>query len=139
VVFIDLDFFKVVNDRDGHAAGDKVLTDLGAVLRAGIRGNDLAARFGGEEFLLVLGNAGIDGALSTLQRIKTRWSAVRPEVTFSAGIAEVEGGLDATAAISAADSALYRAKQAGRDRWEIAMPSAAGNIPTYKAQSAIRI
>jgi diguanylate cyclase (GGDEF)-like protein len=125
VVFIDLDFFKVVNDRDGHSAGDEVLSDLGKVLRGGIRGNDLAARFGGEEFLLVLGHAGIDGARSTLWRIKSRWSAVRPDVTFSAGIAEVASDLDATAAIAAADRALYRAKQGGRDRWEIAAPAAA--------------
>lgn len=119
VVFIDLDFFKVVNDRDGHSAGDKVLSDLGETLRASIRGNDLAARFGGEEFLLVLGDAGIDGALTTLQRIKARWSTMQPGVTFSAGIAEVAADLDATVAISAADRALYRAKLAGRDRWEI--------------------
>ncbi len=120
VVFIDLDFFKAINDRDGHSAGDKVLTDLADTLRSGIRGNDLAARFGGEEFLLVLGDAGIDGALLTLRRIKMRWSVTRPEVTFSAGIAEVKDDLDATAAIAAADRALYRAKLAGRDRWEIA-------------------
>jgi diguanylate cyclase (GGDEF)-like protein len=125
VVFIDLDFFKVVNDRDGHSAGDKVLSDLGETLRASVRGNDLAARFGGEEFLLILGDAGIDGALLTLERIKRRWSAIQPAVTFSAGIAEVGSDLDATAAISAADGSLYRAKQDGRNRWEISVLAAA--------------
>jgi diguanylate cyclase (GGDEF)-like protein len=127
VVFIDLDFFKLINDRDGHSAGDKVLSDLGETLRGCIRGHDLAARFGGEEFLLVLGDAGVDGALSTLERIKQRWTEIQPEVTFSAGVTEVAADHDATAAIAAADRALYQAKQAGRDRWEIATLTAANS------------
>lgn len=121
IIFIDLDHFKSVNDRDGHGAGDIVLSSLGATLRKVIRSShDLAARFGGEEFLIVLTGGGLNGAITTLEQIKAEWSHVSPGVTFSAGVAVVGPAGNGASAIEAADRALYVAKQSGRDRWEVA-------------------
>jgi diguanylate cyclase (GGDEF)-like protein len=120
VVFVDLDHFKMVNDRDGHAAGDKVLAAFGSVLRSASRSEDLAVRFGGEEFVLVLVGAGVDGAMRCLERIKERWTLLQSDVTFSAGIAVVTDAVGGHVAIKAADAALYQAKSEGRDCWRSA-------------------
>ncbi len=115
VVLVDLDHFKQINDVHGHAAGDRVLAEFGAVLRAVIRGGDMAVRYGGEEILLLLPRSGVDGAEVMLARLRGCWrSPVRP--TFSAGVAVHDHG-PADATIQRADLALYRAKQAGRDCW----------------------
>jgi diguanylate cyclase (GGDEF)-like protein/PAS domain S-box-containing protein len=120
VVMIDLDHFKDVNDRHGHAAGDAVLVSFGKVLRAQARAQDTSCRIGGEEFALVLTDAGVSGAVKLVDRIRKAWSSAAPQaVTFSAGIAAVDthGGM---AALVAADQALYEAKALGRDRTELA-------------------
>jgi diguanylate cyclase (GGDEF)-like protein len=114
VVIIDLDHFKQVNDHHGHAAGDDVLRSFGAVLLENVRGRDLVGRYGGEEFVLVIGPSSEPETL--LQRLRERWEAARPqEVTFSAGIARFTG--DGETTLRLADRALYRSKEAGRDRW----------------------
>ncbi|MGK2947704.1 MAG: EAL domain-containing protein [Acidimicrobiales bacterium] len=123
VVMIDLDHFKDVNDQHGHAAGDGVLVAFGEVLMTVVRAQDTSCRIGGEEFALVLTGADVDGAVELIDRIRTVWSKAPPlPVTFSAGVAQV-GADGGTAALLAADRALYRAKALGRDRTELASPS----------------
>jgi diguanylate cyclase (GGDEF)-like protein len=115
VIMLDLDHFKQVNDTWGHAAGDEVLRAFGRVLRGTVRGRDTVGRFGGEEFLIILGPSG--GAADVfLQRLQAEWLAERPfPVTFSAGIVLSAGHPDET--VSLADQALYQAKAAGRNQW----------------------
>jgi diguanylate cyclase (GGDEF)-like protein len=114
VIMLDLDFFKQVNDTLGHAGGDEVLRVFGRVLRGTVRGRDIVGRFGGEEFLVVLGPPGDADAF--LRRLRADWQTERPiPVTFSAGIALSAGDPDET--VSLADQALYQAKEAGRDQW----------------------
>lgn len=113
VVMIDLDHFKKVNDTFGHDAGDLVLKALGTTMLANVRERDSAARFGGEEFVIILHDD--SDADSFLERLRAEWHQARPHpLTFSAGIARVrEGGAHA---LRAADRALYRAKRTGRNR-----------------------
>jgi diguanylate cyclase (GGDEF)-like protein len=123
--FLDLDHFKQVNDRYGHAAGDAVLRELGKRLRASFRGEDVVARWGGEEFLVAM--FGTDKA-DAVRRLSAVLSAFRAEgfaapagetfhVTCSAGIAEYPSdGIDVDTLYALADQALYQAKAGGRDR-----------------------
>jgi diguanylate cyclase (GGDEF)-like protein len=115
VVLIDLDQFKLVNDTAGHAAGDRVLVSLAQYLRGAARDADAIARYGGEEFLLVLRGAG-DAAMAAMQRLLEGWRGLRPLTTFSAGVAVHQAGRSPAATLGRADAALYRAKNAGRDR-----------------------
>lgn len=113
VVMCDLDHFKVINDRDGHGAGDRVLAGFGNLLRASLRGEDLAARYGGEEFVLILVETSPEAALDVLARMRSRWEIVCPGTTFSAGIASVSTTV--ANAITSADEALYESKNNGRN------------------------
>ena len=122
---IDIDHFKRVNDTFGHEAGDDVLRTLSAFLRAQIRHEDLAFRYGGEEFLLVLPCATFDGVPSRIEQIRERITHVTiehlhrplPAITLSIGVAIFpDHGDTADAVIRCADAALYLAKEAGRDR-----------------------
>ena len=123
VVLFDVDHFKRVNDTWGHPDGDEVLARIGALLRAYTREQvDTAARFGGEEFVLLLPDTGLDGAQAVAEKIANRLrneafdvAGERFFVTQSVGIAEVVEG-DVGWALRVADRNLYRAKQAGRDR-----------------------
>ena len=113
VIAIDLDDFKATNDTFGHAAGDAVLRAFGACLHEHLRAGDLAARIGGDEFALVLDDAGIDGARGLLDRLRAAWGQQRPHpVGFSAGVAAARPSGPETH--RAADDALYAAKAAGR-------------------------
>ncbi len=120
LVMLDIDRFKQFYDVFGHLAGDAVLRSIGAMLRAGVRLQDVVVRFGGEEFCLLLPATGRDGAASLVNQLRvtaTKRSDVpgvsRP--TFSAGIAQWDGTEGRQSLISRADTALYRAKDAGRD------------------------
>jgi diguanylate cyclase (GGDEF)-like protein len=115
VVMCDLDHFKVLNDRDGHAAGDQALADFGALLRGALRGEDAAGRYGGEEFVLLLADTSPEAALDVLHRMRARWSTTQPGVTFSSGIAAISDAIPIGAAMAAADEALYASKSAGRN------------------------
>ena len=125
LALIDLDRFKQINDRHGHATGDTVLRRLGELLLRRFRGDDVVARWGGEEFLVgMYGMTRSDGVIR-LQEALDQFgeeefpapSSARFSVTFSAGVAEYPvDGADLTALYQAADRAMYRAKQAGRDR-----------------------
>lgn len=114
VAILDLDHFKSVNDRFGHAAGDEVLVSLAQYLDRSLRDGDAVARFGGEEFLVVLRAAGTNAA-GAMERLAAGWRRTDPVTTFSAGVAVHEAGREPAATLAAADRALYGAKDAGRD------------------------
>jgi diguanylate cyclase (GGDEF)-like protein len=113
VLLIDIDRFKWLNDSAGHAAGDDVLRDFGAAVRDVIRVGDRAVRYGGEEFLVLLPGAGVTGAQRLDERLRAAWQSLRPDVTFSAGIAVV--GHVQRPVLDRADAALYAAKESGRN------------------------
>ena len=114
VIMIDLDHFKDVNDTLGHAEGDRVLRILGLTLASTLRATDHAGRYGGEEFVVIIADLSAEAFLTRLQ---LDWVAARPyPITFSAGLALAAP--DPTQALEAADRAMYRAKQAGRDQWQ---------------------
>jgi diguanylate cyclase (GGDEF)-like protein len=119
VLLIDLDHFKSVNDTDGHAAGDAVLADLGTFLGQALRGSDTAARFGGEEFIVILWQAEVE-APAIAERLLAEWRATRSRTTFSVGLAVHAEGRTTEETLRMADKALYRAKRAGRDRLAVA-------------------
>jgi diguanylate cyclase (GGDEF)-like protein len=129
IVLADLDGFKDVNDEHGHAVGDEVLRAFADVLRETVRESDVAGRWGGEEFLLLLPGADLDGAAQFAERVRagleTRRIPSAPElrVTASFGVAEYAGESNSEQLVAAADSALYRAKRGGKDRVERAVPA----------------
>ncbi len=114
VVMLDLDHFKAVNDRFGHARGDLLLQELASYLRLAVRDQDSIARIGGEEFLVVL--RGPTDPAAVVERLVSGWRSGSPLATLSAGTARHHAGDDAETTRARADSALYSAKQAGRDR-----------------------
>ena len=124
VVTLDIDHFKAVNDRFGHAAGDTVLTAVARLLQASVRDGDTAVRLGGEEFLVLLPGADRGQALRRAEEMRRGVAAVvhafggeRIHVTVSAGVAvRPDDGVSAGTLLEAADRALYVAKAAGRDR-----------------------
>ncbi|MFK4874547.1 diguanylate cyclase [Novosphingobium sp. ZW T3_23] len=124
LALFDLDHFKQINDRYGHATGDDVLVRFVAILRGAVREGDLVARLGGEEFAALLGGLSLDQAHLVCERIRTRFeeaavrdpSGARVEATVSIGIAPLSSGQDGRAVMALADDTLYRAKQEGRNR-----------------------
>ncbi len=119
----DLDFFKQVNDRFGHLAGDAVLREVAARLRAGFRDFDLLARYGGEEFVIILDHATNRQAVEICERVRQRISAtpvavagLQIPITVSFGIARALAGDSPETLFERADRALYAAKDAGRNR-----------------------
>jgi diguanylate cyclase (GGDEF)-like protein len=123
IALLDIDFFKQINDRHGHAAGDEVLRSFAAAARAELRAGDVLARWGGEEFLLMLPHTGEDAAQAVVERIRARVGALRVEgvsggrrISFSAGLTARRGVEPLADTISRADKALYQAKSSGRDR-----------------------
>ena len=115
LAMIDLDHFKKVNDRYGHAVGDRVLFDLANYLATTIRDGDTVARFGGEEFLLVMKRVG-DQAGPTVERLAQGWRDLDPITSFSAGVAAHRDKETAAETLARADAAMYEAKRSGRNR-----------------------
>jgi diguanylate cyclase (GGDEF)-like protein len=126
LVILDLDNFKRVNDTLGHAAGDRVLMELGTYLRSSVRDADAVARFGGEEFLLVVRRAG-SNLIPTVERLLAGWRSSGATVTLSAGAALHIAGRGPTATFELADALLYEAKAEGRDRLVAEHPPVAGS------------
>lgn len=126
VVMADLDHFKVVNDTHGHQAGDAVLAAFGAQLRQNTRASDVVARFGGEEFLVLMPDTGLVSATDWAERMRALSAAttvppLTSPVTVSLGVAELEPGITNPSEaiyrlVERVDAALYRAKRAGRNR-----------------------
>ena len=124
VIMCDLDFFKRINDTLGHLAGDVVLREFGARVSHGLRTTDVAGRIGGEEFLLVLPETDLEGAMLLAERLRVATGEVPfdlpsgpVKVTCSLGVAERrEEDRDGGALMGRADGALYLAKRDGRDK-----------------------
>jgi diguanylate cyclase (GGDEF)-like protein len=124
VLIVDLDHFKRINDRFGHAAGDQVLQEVSSAILSNLRDSDHAFRYGGEEFVAILAETKLDGAIAVAERIREGVDAAQVEceghkvhVTVSVGVAEA--GADV---LDRADRALYKAKKAGRNRIKVAPP-----------------
>ena len=120
VILIDLDHFKQINDRFGHAMGDEVLRKVAATLLTVMRKTDLVGRYGGEEFLVVLPHTGWQEAMDAAERIRVAvkdltWADPQVRLTVSGGVCECRGETP-DALVRAADGKLYQAKEAGRDR-----------------------
>jgi diguanylate cyclase (GGDEF)-like protein/PAS domain S-box-containing protein len=120
LLMIDVDHFKKFNDSYGHLAGDEVLKGVALWLRDLVRTTDFVARFGGEEFAVILPNTGLGGALLLAERVRAAIARPRPDlksVTISIGVAALTSDhSDVNALVSNADEALYRAKAEGRNR-----------------------
>jgi diguanylate cyclase (GGDEF)-like protein len=126
VAMLDVDFFKGVNDKSGHAAGDQALRELGRVLRSAARSTDLLARYGGDEFVLLMPETTLPQAAQSVERLR---SAVEADagtagLTISCGVAEWSRLPNDTGAnvVRRADAALYQAKHAGRNRTHLSAP-----------------
>lgn len=124
----DIDHFKHVNDTFSHAVGDLVLQQVGAILKDQFRPHDVVARFGGEEFVLALVGATAEQAARAAERLRGRiqafdWATVQPGLllTVSIGLAACEGLVDVDEALSRADTALYEAKDGGRNLVRVAV------------------
>lgn len=134
---LDLDHFKAFNDRYGHAAGDALLREFGKFLKANVRGGDIACRYGGEEFLLLLPEATVEETRERAEQIRTAMrnlqvthGGVLEPVTLSAGVAVFpQHGAFHEALLRAADLALYEAKRSGRDRVVVHEGAAPGHKP----------
>jgi two-component system, cell cycle response regulator len=134
VIMLDIDFFKQVNDTEGHLGGDRVLQEFARRLQGEVRGEDAAGRWGGEEFLVILAQTDAEGALALAERIRV---AIGSEpftlddhaiaVTMSAGSASGPLG-DIDELVRRADIALYQAKAAGRNR-VVAAPTLESETP----------
>jgi diguanylate cyclase (GGDEF)-like protein len=126
LVMIDLDFFKEVNDRYGHAGGDLVLANVGRLLQDGARSTDIAGRYGGEELCLILPDTNLAGARILAEGLRVKIAAFvhgdgagpgRVTASFGVAVADHAGG-DCSSLLKVADDALYRAKANGRNRVE---------------------
>jgi len=125
LLFIDIDRFKEINDRYGHVLGDKVLCAVADVIRASVKGRDIAARLGGEEFAVLLPATSLQGALALAQQLREALEKGRVRrqqgppiatVTMSVGVAYGRAEDSLETLIARADASMYAAKQAGRNR-----------------------
>ncbi len=117
VALVDLDRFKAVNDTLGHAAGDRLLREVAEAFAGAVRSIDLVTRVGGEEFAVALPTSSLELAAQIVERLRT---SVPSGITASAGLALWHGYEDAATLVQRADTALYDAKSAGRDRLTVA-------------------
>lgn len=134
LIMLDIDFFKLYNDRYGHQGGDECLKRVGGILEGSARrDSDLAARYGGEEFAVILPETGMQGAMDVAETVRTNIerqniphesSRVSDHVTVSMGVATwvPERGSEPDELISRADQALYKAKESGRNQVKCSMP-----------------
>ncbi|UCX06170.1 GGDEF domain-containing protein [Shewanella glacialimarina] len=123
VAIIDIDHFKRVNDNHGHLVGDKVLCELAQLLQSQMRSNDLLARWGGEEFVVILPNTTLDDAMELNERLRQFIASNNiqgMELTISLGVAQYELKDTVHSLLDRADKALYEAKSAGRNRVVVA-------------------
>jgi diguanylate cyclase (GGDEF)-like protein len=148
VLLIDLDHFKLINDRFGHAVGDRVLAIFAEAARKSMRGSDLIGRMGGEEFAAILVETSRDKASEVAERIRAIFAHMAQDVdgyrvgaTVSIGLVHcLERTLNIAELLTQADHALYYAKERGRNRIEIAaIPMHAGQDGVPSPRSAVAI
>lgn len=127
LVMLDIDSFKELNDQFGHQAGDAALSELGKVIRAATRREDFSARYGGDEIAIILPETGQPGCLSVVRRLLASvrehdfmFDGKRLPFSISIGLAHFKPDMSITQIVGAADQALYKAKQAGKNRFEAA-------------------
>lgn len=119
LVVIDLDHFKNVNDTHGHATGDDVLKSIGHVLKEQCRTEDFVARFGGEEFVMLLSHCDIDFAVTKAENLRKEVEAAQAAgltITASLGVAAMDENDDFNSLFEKADKAVYEAKETGRNK-----------------------
>jgi diguanylate cyclase (GGDEF)-like protein len=141
IAIIDMDHFKIVNDRCGHATGDFVLREFARVGREALRHSDVLGRWGGEEFLLVMPGANLEVAQASLERMRTLVFGIQLpasgaglRVSLSAGLAtSLRHGRSLDEMIARADAALYIAKNEGRDLVRVADESFLSTTGTRRA------
>lgn len=129
LIMIDVDFFKEVNDEHGHALGDEALRHLASALLQSFRASDIVARWGGDEFIVILPDCGREHLVDTLSRVKAQLHSqplvhmgIEYKLTVSAGAwngVPTGGADDARSKLKAADAALYEAKRQGRDQFRL--------------------
>lgn len=133
VIMVDIDHFKKFNDNFGHDGGDAILRELGAFLKKHVRGSDIACRYGGEEFILILSPSTVEGARLRAEKIREAAKLLSVShanrdlgaITLSLGVAIFpDHASEAAALVKAADVALYQAKSGGRDRVVMSVPKA---------------
>jgi diguanylate cyclase (GGDEF)-like protein len=130
VIYIDMDHFKLVNDRHGHQTGNEVLHEIGEVLKANARTNDLVGRLGGDEFFAILPETRVEDAVAVAERFaravrtlryRTRDGTMIDYLRLSIGLAGYpRNATETDALLAASDRAMYRAKQSGGDTIEVA-------------------
>lgn len=142
VLMLDLDHFKSINDAHGHEAGDRALQHVASLLMENTRGSDYLFRYGGEEFVVVLGSVSHTEALAIAQALRRAIAATpvvlaggtRLSLTASIGVALQDGHPDYERVLARADAAMYQAKRGGRDRVVVAD----GELPEPPGQRALR-
>jgi diguanylate cyclase (GGDEF)-like protein len=131
VIMLDVDYFKAVNDLHGHGAGDAVLRHLGRFLKDNIRGGDIASRYGGEEFTLILPDTALEQTCIRAEQLRQNFKSLPQgiidvslgSITLSCGVAAYpQNGQTGEQILRAADAALYRSKHEGRDQVQAAQP-----------------
>jgi two-component system cell cycle response regulator len=142
LVLLDVDHFKTINDTQGHSAGDQVLISLGNLLTRQLRTCDTAARWGGEEFVILLPNTDGGGARvlaerlrGAIERLAIQYESAAIAVTASIGIAEYHSGESLESLVDRADGAMYGAKVGGRNRVMVAEASNGAHTPSLSAHA----
>ena len=143
LLLADIDHFKVVNDTYGHVLGDKVIRAVAHVLRSNIKGRDVAARLGGEEFAVLLPQTSLTGAAAVAEQIRgtvAQGRICRPDgnesigqVTLSLGVAIARPGDNLEALLERADAAMYTAKRAGRNRVSVAGETSGASSTAFQS------
>ncbi|MDR2455090.1 MAG: GGDEF domain-containing protein [Deltaproteobacteria bacterium] len=132
LIIFDIDMFREVNNNYGHLAGDRILANLARVVAEALRGDDFVFRYGGDEFIVVLPEAGLGDAAKVAEKLRrqievvdfklSRQSEASIHVTISLGVAEAVYGDSASSLLARADAALYESKNSGRNRMTLAQP-----------------
>jgi diguanylate cyclase (GGDEF)-like protein len=140
LLMLDIDNFKRVNDTFGHSTGDDVIRRIGKVLHEGTRGIDLAARIGGEEFGLILAETNLEGGLEVADRLRLAVGKMSVplvgHITASVGVAECPASAQTVHdLLVSADSAMYEAKRAGKDRVAANQPMKSNSAPAADVQT----